>query len=72
MTIRKKTMAETIEDLKVIISNRKSRIEGLTNLVKSGCSAEDRKWITKEIAEHEKYISDTEKVIKNFYAPKGV
>lgn len=72
MTIRKKTMAETVEELKIIIENRKSRIVGLTNIVKNGCSVDDLKWIKAEIAEHEKYISDTEKVIKRFYAPKGV
>lgn len=70
MTIRKETMAETVENLRTIVTNRRSRVQGLTNLVKSGkCSKNDLKWITKEIAEHEKWISDTEKVIKNFYKP---
>lgn len=67
MTIRRKTMAETVDDLKVIMQNRRSRIQGLTNLVKSGCSKKDLEWISKEIAEHEKWISETELVIKNFY-----
>ena len=67
MTIRKKTQAETVEELKIIMQNRKDRINGLTELAKN--SPQDRAWIAKEIEEHEKWISDAEKVIRNFYRP---
>ena len=67
MTIRRKTQAETVEELKIIMQNRKDRIKGLTELAKN--SPQDRAWILKEIEEHEKWIADTEKVIRNFYRP---
>jgi hypothetical protein len=69
MTMRKKTQAETVEELRTIMKNRRSRIEGLVKLLKNGASKSDIDWISKEIKEHEKWISDTEKVIANFYAP---
>ena len=70
MTTRRKTMAETVAELTVIMKNRRSRIQGLTELVISGKASEaDKVWIAKEISEHEKWIADTEKVIKNFYRP---
>lgn len=73
MTVRRKTMVEEVEDLKVIITNRKSRVVWLTSLLESGVTtANDRKWIAKEIAEHEKWIGDTEKVIRKFYSPAQV
>ena len=68
MTIRRKTAAETVEDLRVIIHNRRERIKGLEELLKSG-KEKDTQWIRKEIGEHQKWITDTERVIKRFYAP---
>lgn len=57
----------SIYHLEVIMKNRRSRIEGLTALVLSGkCSKKDLEWIQAEIAEHEKFIADTEKEIKDF------
>ena len=68
MTLRKPNMAQTVENLKVIMENRRARVEGLTKILPT-CSAKDTKEIEKEIAEHEKWISDTEKFIRNFYRP---
>lgn len=68
MTQRKPTMAQTVETLKIIMENRRARINGLTKILPT-CSAKDKKEIEKEIVEHEKWISDAEKVIKNFYRP---
>lgn len=56
----------SIAHLEVIMKNRRSRIEGLTALLRSSCSKKDVAWIALEIAEHEKWISETEKEIREF------
>lgn len=73
MTVRKQTKAQQIEDLKVIVTNRRHRMEGLKELIESDkCTKEDLAWIRKEIAEHEAWLKKTEAEIKRFYAPAYV
>ena len=56
-----------VDHLRVIIKNRRSRVEGLTELLNSGkCTKEDLAWIKEEIAEHEKWIAETDKEIAEF------
>lgn len=70
MTQRRPTEAEIVKNLEVIMQNRRDRIVGLTNLLKTGNnSPKDVKDIQKEIREHERWIEDAEKTIKRFYQP---
>ena len=68
MTMRKPTMAQEIADLKVIIENRKARVQWLTSQIPTASKA-DLKWIAKELKEHEDWLKRTERQIKAFYAP---
>lgn len=68
MTMRKPTKAQVIEELKIIVSNRKARVQWLTSQIPTA-SKSDLKWIAKELKEHEDWLKRTERQIKEFYAP---
>lgn len=69
---RKPTKEEIISNLITIVSNRRSRMEALRTSIPTS-KPKDQKWMREEIQEHEKFLAETEKRIKEFsksyYAP---
>lgn len=63
------TTIDEINILREAIASRKSRVEGLTKLLKAGVSYETYQWIREEIAEHEKFFAEAKKTIADFYKP---